>query len=622
MLRNALKRLLPSRPAAFAAPADTDTQNTANTAGTLLAAASILLLLWVLKRCRYGFDFTDEGYYLNAIVDPWLYNAAVTQFGLFYYPIFKALGEDIVLLRQFNVLSTWLLSIGLAWICVQGSSKYRPAMFFEATVATAIAAASFLFLSNAWLPTPSYNSLALQGLLVVALGITLVHEMLVTETNKTSRECAAGALVGAGATVVFLAKPTSALLLTVALLPMVYIAISLKRWRLVSFAALAALVVVVAAGLALGGSIRRIISLYQVGLEFGIETVRQKPFSDLFRFESLGIPDKIKLVYAAVALVTFMVLLARQHRVPAGSSFLGAAAAVAALSAVSIAIWPSFLWAQPQAPEYFYFNFVIGPPLFAVAAFAVILGWRQLSLSQGAITALVAVFYIICPYIFAFGTGSRVPNQALAALVFWPLGAALLVRCALPAEARRAALLLIAIIVVPATAWLLSNAMQRPYRQNAPLHLQTEPVRFGPAVLYLDLEAARYLRDVRAVGPSRGVPVLDFTGAHPGTLFALGAKAVGLAWIIGGYPRSDVIADHALSDIPCEVLAQTWILTAPTGHRAISKSLLGRPGLDKHGPEVGSFAGPTVEQRATQHFLPPPEDKAAARGACAASRQR
>jgi hypothetical protein len=78
-------------------------------------AASVLFLAWVMLRCQYGFDFTDEGFYLNWISNPWNYHSSVTQFGFVYHPLYEIVGGDIVLLRQANVLI--LFALGWA-LCV------------------------------------------------------------------------------------------------------------------------------------------------------------------------------------------------------------------------------------------------------------------------------------------------------------------------------------------------------------------------------------------------------------------------------------------------------------------------------------------------------------------------
>src|SRR5262249_10072513 len=206
---------------------------------------------------------------------------------------------------------------------------------------------------------------------------------------------------------------------------------------------------------------------------------------------------------------------------------------------------------------------------------------------------------------------------------FWPLGAALLVRRASLRDTCHV-FLLVALVLVPATGWAVGNSMQQPYRQNAPLHLQLEPVAIGPSrgsILLLDARTARYLSDLRASVPGglerlRGAPMLDFTGAHPGTLFALGGKAIGLPWMIGGDQRSAAVVGRALADVQCEVLAVAWLLTSPDAPQAVPVSLLTRHGIDKYEPTVGSFVGPWLENKSTQHLIPPAADKSAVIARC------
>lgn len=64
----------------------------------------------MLYRCYFGIDFVDEGYALNWISNPWLYKVSVTHFGYIYYPLYHFLGEDMVLLRQVNMLIILVLS--------------------------------------------------------------------------------------------------------------------------------------------------------------------------------------------------------------------------------------------------------------------------------------------------------------------------------------------------------------------------------------------------------------------------------------------------------------------------------------------------------------------------------
>ncbi|MFA5507378.1 MAG: hypothetical protein WC423_18255, partial [Vulcanimicrobiota bacterium] len=59
----------------------------------LLSAFSWIFVLLYLDR---GFDFTDEGFYLNSIASPYLHTASVSRFQFLYFPIF-ALGSKSIL---------------------------------------------------------------------------------------------------------------------------------------------------------------------------------------------------------------------------------------------------------------------------------------------------------------------------------------------------------------------------------------------------------------------------------------------------------------------------------------------------------------------------------------------
>ena len=74
--------------------------------------ASLALVSSVLWRSYFGYDFTDEGYYLNWISNPWIYKASVSQFGFMYHPLYRLVGGDLPLLRQCNIF----IIFGLAWI--------------------------------------------------------------------------------------------------------------------------------------------------------------------------------------------------------------------------------------------------------------------------------------------------------------------------------------------------------------------------------------------------------------------------------------------------------------------------------------------------------------------------
>src|ERR1700738_1930606 len=110
----------------------------------------------VMLRCRSGFDFTDEGFYLNWISNPWNYHSSVSQFGFVYRPLFKLVGGDIVLLRQANVLILFALAWALCFVLFRSvivqwdgvGTSLRAGLIGVALVA----AAGSLSFFDLWLP--------------------------------------------------------------------------------------------------------------------------------------------------------------------------------------------------------------------------------------------------------------------------------------------------------------------------------------------------------------------------------------------------------------------------------------------------------------------------------------
>ena len=89
----------------------------------LLAVVSLLfsacIVGWVLWYCRYGYDFTDEGFYLNWISRPFNYAASSTQFGFAYHPLYLLVDGSVSALRQANLVATYIFAWLAAWALLE-----------------------------------------------------------------------------------------------------------------------------------------------------------------------------------------------------------------------------------------------------------------------------------------------------------------------------------------------------------------------------------------------------------------------------------------------------------------------------------------------------------------------
>ncbi|WP_413457623.1 hypothetical protein [Herbaspirillum huttiense] len=75
---------------------------------------SLVLIGWLLNYSRFGFDFTDESFYVVSMANPFLHDYSHTQFGFLFHPIYLLLGGDLVLLRRLNILLTFFLALWLS----------------------------------------------------------------------------------------------------------------------------------------------------------------------------------------------------------------------------------------------------------------------------------------------------------------------------------------------------------------------------------------------------------------------------------------------------------------------------------------------------------------------------
>ena len=173
------------------------------------ALISVCMLIWVLWYCRYGVDFTDEGFYLNWISNPFIHPLSHTQFSFVYYPLYELLDGNIVAMRQANIL----ILFGLGWILVHIFGKtilaYPPLTGWRgAVITTAFAVLAFVHFNHyLWLPTPNYNSLVLKSLMIAATGLLLM------ERDGSRKNLAGCLLLGVGVWLAFMAKPPTAVAL-------------------------------------------------------------------------------------------------------------------------------------------------------------------------------------------------------------------------------------------------------------------------------------------------------------------------------------------------------------------------------------------------------------------------
>jgi hypothetical protein len=547
----------------------------------IAVTATIVLVATLLWRSRLGFDFTDEGYYLNFIANPWHFPVSPSQFGYIYHPLYLLLGRDIAALRQGNILISFCLA-ALACLCllrgIGRKASTGRSWLSAASIATSIVAASsalviVIVMSALWLPTPSYNSLVFQSLLIASIGLCLA------EAKPSPASTAGWILIGIGGGLTFLAKPTSAAALGILMLGSLTLAGKLN-WRMLAISVLICILLLSVVAWVIDGSVIKFVQdLFQSAassrLLFGDNR------DDILRLDPLDLKaDDLRIL---AGLTILMVLLVWLTNSKPGWSLVGAVAILAG-AAICLALALGLLSLDVAATPNQGLQFLAA--IFA-ALFSVALLWRRRSSSPFPRQRLsLALFFAALPFAYAFGSNVDYWLASQSAVFFWTLSAISIVAPASPETDIWRRLSPFALVTLAMTAVFVYRGMATPYRQTRPLTADAGAVQIAGsgARLLVSQDFAEYinaaLRLSRDAGFKAGTPMIDLTGHYPGMLYIMAAKPVGVPWLLGGYPGSNALAEKYLNRVSCDELAESWILTEPDGLRKLSPGLLTPYGIE------------------------------------------
>lgn len=549
------------------------------------AVVSVSILIWLLWYCRYGIDWTDEGYYLVWISNPFVYPVSHTQFGFVYHPLYEWLNGNIAALRQANVL----ISFCLAWVLTNTffktilipSSPTPPTLHgWHGTVMTAgVAVLSLTYLNHYWLPTPSYNSLALQSLMIAATGLLLME-------RDSPRESLAGCLLlGVSGWLAFMAKPTTAIALGGCSI-FYLLAVGRLTARFLFIPMAVAAVSFVVGALTIDGSAAGFIKRVEEGIKSMWLLESRHGLADVLRYDTLSFwGNGPAALTAAAAVFLFAAFLLRSRT----NAFVYCGTMLSALFPFfSLAIILGFL--HVNLARDLGLGERQGLLLWAIPLTAAFIGLSSRKFNgvfEVSRTQWTRAFiFLVLPFAYSFGTNHNYWLKAIGAGIFWILAGLVLVVPAMNHQRFKSVVLSLVLASQMMTAALVGYAIEHPYRQPQPLRENDSPVDVGRAgsTLILAESSGRYLAEVMDLVErgsfSRGTPMIDLTGRSPGVLYAMGAKSIGRAWFVGGYPGSHEFATDALKRVACEELAAAWLLAERGTSTAISAEILSGFGAD------------------------------------------
>lgn len=566
---------------AFSASSETDSSRHADRFNTVVfslgAACALLMLGWIARYLRRGFDFADEGFYLAWISDPFKYSASITQFGFIYHPLYLLVDGDIALLRQINLVGTFAFAWGLSYVVL--GTALAPSFVSRRTrllASMGMAVGAFVYL-RLWLPTPSYNWLAFQALLIGATGLLLAQK------GWTRASAIGWTLIAIGGWLAFMAKPTTAAAFSACAL--IYLIAARKATgKMLCLSLLLSIALLAASAIAIDGSPTEFSGRLRAGFSMATGLGAGHGVLGSFRldrFEFGGSSGTILLI--CVVGIAFSTLAQRSTRLLV--RFTGwLPPLVALLSIFSIFFGSHYL---PDAGDFQHLIVWCVPIAMALITIAAG-GWRSVATMTAQQWSSFALL-IALPYVFAFGTANNYWWHGGLAGFFYILGGLALISPM--ALQRHSAEILVPVLVATQllTAFMVLIGVERPYYQVRPLresHQAVEIGRHGSDLLLFDELAAYATRAKNAANQAgfvRGTPVIDLSGHSPGLLYAIGASNTAQPWIIGNYPGytgSEQMARLALWRTSCEELANAWLLTEPEGPVSLHSNLVKVFGAD------------------------------------------
>ncbi|WP_137808365.1 hypothetical protein [Pseudomonas sp. G(2018)] len=551
-----------------------------------LMVGTIFILGWLLNYANYGLEFSDEGYYLVWMSNPFNYDWSITQFGFIYHPLYLLLNGDIARLRQVNILVVFFL----AWFLINTlfkKSTYDSAQvdFQRLALSAGFAVVSLAYFAP-WIPTPSYNSLGLQAMLIVASGL------LLAEVKRTSSSILGWVLIGLGGWLAFMAKPPLAAAMGVCAIT--YILLSRKlNLNLLLLSLGVVLVLLVSSALAIDGSVAGFISRLRTGVEFSALVGAGYSLSQIFRVDEFSLSHQEFLVFCTLVVTSFFVT----YFVCASNIFLKVAGVV--LSGLFLAFCISTICGErvySLSGGAFQGLIIWAVPLGTIA-FGVISYFYKARFKLSGAQCALSLIFVVFPHAFAFGTNGNYWQVGSYAGIFWVLAGLVFISGSLSNRHMRIAFFPLALIAQIITVLLLQTGLENPYRQAEALRLNHSSTEVGQpgSLLFLSDGYANYVNEAvefaSTAGFESGTPIIDLTGQSPTLLYALRAESIGYPWIAGGYPGSLEVAKLGLRRVPCGKLASAWLLLEPDGPRALSGELLKDSGinLSEHYQVVASW---------------------------------
>ena len=515
-----------------------------------------------------GIDFSDEGKYLLDAKYPDSSASVITHYGYVYHFIFSLINFDVALFRFLN----FFITFGLATLTTSFVLKYlnlvqKQFSYLSLNLSISSGIVSLTHFSVFWLPTPSYNSLTFQTMMICLMAISRFfykEEFRITIPTLIFASFAF--------TLLFLAKPPAFLIL------LFIFSLLMKITHRINYREYCYFITLLFFWLLL---FSRLIYGNTLGIFYSVkEGVRNaQKLTETYSAKSqvlLDFPPNSILIalFGGLSILIISFLGIKRLR----NLTINFTTLLSITTILSIFVF--------QYQDWFFST--VGNSFLIILAFVFI----SLAIDKVNFRNLIGVNkliwpILILPFICAAGTNNNIWIQASMNFYFVYLFGLFFLLKFKPnyfLDHRSYLLILLAIILSLSS---INSITHRPYRQLSQLidnnfHL-TFPRELNGLQVTEDVgqRINEMLEAMKLGGFNSGIPVIDFTGQSPTSLFIARAFPAGDSWLVGGYEGSDAYAIEKLSEMNCSQLLASWLLIEDGGPKSLNHRLvLNHLGLD------------------------------------------
>ena len=521
---------------------------------TVCLIISVYFLVLIISLSNSGLDITDEGSYLNLILNPDQYKT-ITQSGFVYNSFFILLDYNIASLRKINLLTNFFLSYWLFFLLFKRLIKIN--FYYNQALLITLSMVSFLSIHSL---TPNYNSLAFQGLLITCIGILSIE-------YKKNIGCL---LIGIGGWLVFMGKPTSIVALSIILL--IYFIGKKNSFNTIVLSSTVGVILILITSVMIDGSPITFIKRFLEALShvkifssvYGSEIIFKKLTSVVRDYNAQNL-NSILYTFLSIIVICFIfyyVTFAKFINIKSNLYFKIIFFTLIVFLLIFINFY-HFKWIN-------IFDRYQRLQIFAILSCSIFaaLKFNQFKLKNvyENLQLKLIFLFLSLPFVYAFGTGSNVLKKSLDAGIFYFIVSLIIIIPSIKKKNNINYLVLFSFLSLLISCIHINWIIENPIRQTNSLKLNNYIINYNEDKNFIKLNKSQgeYIYKAKIIakdaGLKKGDHILDLTGKSPGLIFLLDANSLGAPWMIGGYPGSLEFAKAKIQSTSCEKISKSWIM--------------------------------------------------------------